>query len=152
MDLRDTIRSTGAVRSFKAGDVDDATVAVLDDARFAPSGGNKQPWRVVVNDPATCQAMADLMRPVGSTRRAGCLPDPAFAYGRSVDAAPLPTPNPLIDHILDVPVVLAVAADLGDIAIMDGNAEQAAGGRRGAASIRSAGTCCSPRAPTASAV
>lgn len=127
MDLRDTIRSTGAVRSFRADPVDDAIVAaVLDDARFAPSGGNKQPWRIaVVSDPATRQAMADLMRPVWEEYTgAQAAGHRAFAYGRSVDAPPLPTPNALIDNIVAVPVVLAVAANLGDIAIMDGNADR----------------------------
>lgn len=46
MDLLDTIRSTGAVRGFTDVPVSDATVAdVLEAARFAPSGGNRQPWR-----------------------------------------------------------------------------------------------------------
>ena len=42
---------------------------------------------------------------------------------RSLDrrAAPLPTPNPLLDDIEQVPVVLAVAADLNNIALMDGD-------------------------------
>ena len=125
MDLRSTIRSTGSVRSFRPDPVDDATVeAVLDDARFAPSGGNKQPWRVVVvKDPVIRQAMGDLMRSVWAEYMgAQAAGHRAFAYGRAVDAPPLPTPNALIDHILDVPVVLAVAGDLRDIAIMDGNA------------------------------
>jgi nitroreductase len=46
-----------------------------------------------------------------------------FAFGRSIDAPPVDVPNMLIDEIETVPVVLAIAADLRDIAIMDGNAE-----------------------------
>ena len=47
------------MRSFTDRPVDDATVAaVLDTARFAPSGGNRQPWKVaVVKDPAIRQSM-----------------------------------------------------------------------------------------------
>ncbi|HAP76778.1 MAG TPA: NADH dehydrogenase FAD-containing subunit, partial [Acidimicrobiaceae bacterium] len=65
MELTTALRTTGAVRGFTADPVDDATIAaVLDDARFAPSGGNRQPWRVaVVRDPAVRRGMADLMRP-----------------------------------------------------------------------------------------
>lgn len=125
MDLRSTIRTTGSVRTFRPDQVDDATVeAVLDDARFAPSGGNKQPWRVVVvKDPAIRTAMGVQMSAVWAEYMgAQAAGHRAFAYGRSVDAPPLPTPNPLIDGILQVPVVLAVAGDLRDIAIMDGNA------------------------------
>ncbi|MEN9822045.1 MAG: hypothetical protein RLZ04_471, partial [Actinomycetota bacterium] len=49
MDLRTALRTTGTVRGFTDQPVDDALlVEILDDARFAPSGGNKQPWRVAV--------------------------------------------------------------------------------------------------------
>ena len=49
MDLRGRARSTGAVREFTDEAVDDVTLAdLLDDARHAPSGGNRQPWRVAV--------------------------------------------------------------------------------------------------------
>ena len=47
-----------------------------------------------------------------------------FAFGRSIDAAPVAVPNALIDEIGTVPVVLAVAANLHDIAIMDGNLDR----------------------------
>ena len=49
MELDDAMRTTGAVRAFTDAPVDDATLyRVLERARFAPSGGNRQPWRVVV--------------------------------------------------------------------------------------------------------
>jgi nitroreductase len=124
MDLIEALRTTGAVRGFTHEPVSDEVVAaILDDARFAPSGGNQQPWRVaVVRDPAIRQAVAELMRPVwqeyAGAQAAG---KRAFAFGRSTGDPPLDVPNPLIDHIVDVPVVLAVAADLRKVAIMDGN-------------------------------
>ena len=124
MELTYALRSNGAVRGFTADAVSDATVAaVLDDARFAPSGGNRQPWRVaVVKDPAVRAAMADLMRPVWyEYMGASAAGKRAFAFGKSIDAAPVEVPNALIDDISAVPVVLAVAADLREIAIMDGN-------------------------------
>lgn len=126
MDLRDAIRSTGAVRRFTDDRVDAATVAaILDDARFAPSGGNRQPWRVaVVEDPATRQAMGELMAPVwdeyvaaGAT---GQVPYNVIGYTPPEHVEP-GRPNDLLEHIDDVPVVLAVAADLASIAMMDGN-------------------------------
>lgn len=126
MDLRDTLRSTGAVRGFTDDPVADHVVAaVLDDARFAPSGGNQQPWRVaVVKSPDVRAGMASLMRPVWEeymgAQRAG---KRAFAFGRSTGDAPVAAPNALLDQIQSIPVVLAVAADLTKIAIMDGNAE-----------------------------
>ncbi|MBM3730936.1 MAG: NADH dehydrogenase FAD-containing subunit, partial [Actinobacteria bacterium] len=47
METRNALRATASVRAFAAKTVDDAVVYdILDDARFAPSGGNRQPWRV----------------------------------------------------------------------------------------------------------
>lgn len=126
MDLRTALRTTGAVRGFTADPVNDETVsAILDDARFAPSGGNQQPWRVAVLKSAEVrQQVADLMRPVWheymGAQQAGRR---AFAFGRSTGDAPVAVPNALIDDIQAVPVVLAIAADLTKIAIMDGNAQ-----------------------------
>jgi hypothetical protein len=62
LDLVATLRSTGAVRQFLPEPVPDDVVArVLDTARFAPSGGNRQGWRViVVKDAATRSTLRDL--------------------------------------------------------------------------------------------
>lgn len=126
MDLRTALRTTGAVRGFAPDPVDDSTVAeVLDDARFAPSGGNQQPWRVAVVKSADVRSgIAALMRPVWEEYMGAQMAGRrAFAFGRSTGDAPVAVPNALIDGIQSVPVVLAVAADLTKIAIMDGNAE-----------------------------
>jgi len=62
MDLIETLRSTGAVRDFLPDPIDDAVLyRILDTARFAPSGGNRQAWRViVVKDPEKRRALRDL--------------------------------------------------------------------------------------------
>jgi nitroreductase len=62
LDLVDTLRSTGAARQFHPEPVgDDVLARLLDTARFAPSGGNRQGWRViVVKDPAARVALRDL--------------------------------------------------------------------------------------------
>jgi nitroreductase len=125
MDLSYALRSNGAVRGFTADPVsDELLTAILDDARFAPSGGNQQPWRVaVVKDRAVRRAMGELMRPVWQEYMgANAVGQRPFAYGKSIDAPPVAAPNALIDEIETVPVVLAIAADLRKIAIMDGNA------------------------------
>jgi nitroreductase len=123
MDLRMAIRSTGSVREFTGEPVDDATVAgILDDARFAPSGGNRQPWRVaVVHDRSIRRELGALMQPVWDeyaiASRAGQVPFNAIDY-LPVDQ-PVHVPNALIDHIDTIPVVLAVAADLRRIVAAD---------------------------------
>src|SRR5690349_6833056 len=65
MDLVDALRTTGAVREFVAEPVpDDVLYRVLDNARFAPSGGNRQGWRVVVvRSPEVRAALRDLYLP-----------------------------------------------------------------------------------------
>ena len=53
MDLREALRSIPATREFTDEPIDELTLrSILDDARFAPSGGNRQGWRVVVLDDA----------------------------------------------------------------------------------------------------
>ena len=126
MDLIEALRGTGAARGFTDEAIDDTTVAaLLDVARFAPSGGNRQPWRVaVVKDLALRRQLAEQMRPVWNAYAgiAAVAGDRApFAFGQDIDAPPVAAPNTLIDHIEQVPVVLAVAADLGRIALMDGD-------------------------------
>jgi nitroreductase len=128
MDLRHAIRSTGSVREFTDRPVDDAVVAeILDDARFAPSGGNRQPWRVaVVRDAALRRALADLMRPVWNeyiaASRAGEVPFNSISYTPPADAPP--AANLLLDRIETIPVVLAVAADQRRIVAADGNLDR----------------------------
>src|ERR1019366_5419906 len=49
MDLIDALRTTGSIREFTEQPVSHELLwSVLDDARFAPSGGNRQAWRVIV--------------------------------------------------------------------------------------------------------
>ncbi len=62
LDLFDTLRTTGAVRQFHPDAVPDEVLQrVLDTARFAPSGGNRQGWRViVVKEPALRAELRDL--------------------------------------------------------------------------------------------
>jgi nitroreductase len=49
VELIDALRSTGAVREYRPEPVaDDVVERILDTARFAPSGGNRQGWRVIV--------------------------------------------------------------------------------------------------------
>ena len=125
MELYDVMRTTAAIREFTDDPLPDEVLGrILDHARFAPSGGNRQPWRVaVVKDPTVRRQLADLMTSVwheylgqetDSTRA-------PFAFGRSTGAPPVAAPNGLLDNIEQVPVVLAVAADLNKIALMDGD-------------------------------
>jgi nitroreductase len=129
MELRDAIRTNGTVRRFTDEPVDDATIAaVLDDARFAPSGGNRQPWRVAVIDDAMLRReLALLMQPVWDeyleTAMAGGTPFNAVDYLRPDEIEPNKA-NDLFAAVETIPVVLAVAADLSRISMMDGELDR----------------------------
>ncbi|MFL6023660.1 MAG: nitroreductase family protein [Marmoricola sp.] len=62
MDLYDVMRTTAAVREFTADPLPDEVLAkILDNARFAPSGGNRQGTRIiVVRDTATRERLVEL--------------------------------------------------------------------------------------------
>ena len=130
IDPQSPLRTTGAVRRFTTDAVPDAAVhQILDDARFAPSGGNRQPWRVaVVNDATIRRRLADLMQPVWDSYVArGPLGVTPFNPIDDVEPRDVPhAPNELLDGIEAVPVVLAVAADLRKIALMDGQLDRPA--------------------------
>jgi nitroreductase len=127
MELLEALRTNPAIREFTDEPVDEAVVAdLLDVARFAPSGGNRQPWRVaVIRDRDLRRRLADLCMPVWSeyVAQAAVGETPFNVVTPTVvdlDAArAVHQPNRLLDGIDAVPVVLVVAADMGSVAMMD---------------------------------
>lgn len=130
MDLIDTLRSTGAVREFTDEPVDDAVLArILDTARFAPSGANAQAWRlVVVKDRAIRTRLRDLYLPPWvdylRLRAAGLRPwspvnDPDAEAAALAGPAPDGAVGGMAAHFDEVPVLLAVFADLAQLAAVD---------------------------------
>ena len=130
--LARVLRTNGSVRAFRAEPVTDGELfTVLDHARFAPSGGNKQGWRVVVLRDATRRAaVLDLMEGVAreyvALMRDGQRPFGLTAHGRwpgpgSVDlaAARAETGPSIVSPLRDAPVLLVVAVDTGLVAAMD---------------------------------
>lgn len=141
-DLLEMMRTTGAVRDFLPDPVgDDALARILDSARFAPSGGNRQGWHVVVvQDPDKRRALRDLYLPGWyeylAMRAAGLTPwapvtDRALereAVASVPRAAPGEAPVVLGDgfaeHLDEAPVLLAVFADLRALAAVDRDGER----------------------------
>jgi nitroreductase len=127
VELSEVMRTTGAVRDFTDAVVANGTIfEILDDARFAPSGSNRQGWHiVVVTDRAVRRQLAELMVPVWSEYTAQVrLGETAFSAveptSADLDAARAERqPNPLLDEIESVPVVLVVAVDLRKLAVID---------------------------------
>ncbi len=64
-DLYELMRNAPSTRRFSEEAVPrEALLRVLDGARFAPSGGNRQGWRVVVvSDPAARRSLRELYEP-----------------------------------------------------------------------------------------
>ena len=135
MDLYDVMRTTFAAREFTDDDVpDDAVYRVLDSARFAPSGGNRQGWKVVVvRNAATMQKLGELcwpaMRIAVAQLQAGEVywqtiePTSVDTETAAVDES-LPITLPILEHMEQVPVVLVVAVDLRLVASMDKNLDR----------------------------
>ncbi len=133
MDLHAALTTTGAIRDFTDEPVDDATIArVLDVARFAPSGGNRQGWRVVVvKDPTLRAGLRDLyltgwyeylaMRAAGLTPWSP-LADRTVetaAATATADIAAAASPDGFAERLDRVPVLLAVVVDLAELAAVD---------------------------------
>jgi nitroreductase len=138
VDLIETLRSTGAARTFTDEGVPDEVVhRLLDTARFAPSGGNRQGWRVVVvKDPATRRRLRDLYLEGWyeylAQAAAGLTPwsvtNDRGAERTALEAAPAMAaeaaegPGGFAEHLDEVPVLLVVFADLGALATVDRDA------------------------------
>jgi nitroreductase len=135
MELIETLRTTGAVRAFTDEPVPAEVVhRILDTARFAPSGGNRQGWRVVVaEDRGLRRRLRDLYLdgwyPYLALGAAGLVPwapvTDREAEAEVLAAAPVPAeraaagPGSFAEHLDEVPVLLVVLADLRALAAVD---------------------------------
>lgn len=127
MDLYDVMRTTFAAREFTGDPLPDTTlVRILDHARFAPSGGNRQGWRVVVvRDPVTREKLAALTVPAArrytAQLQAGENPwntvDPSTVDAAAAERA-VPMPR-LLEPVLKAAAVLVVCVDLKLVAATD---------------------------------
>lgn len=127
MDFDEVVRTTFAARAFTDEAITDVTVEqLLDRARFAPSGGNRQGWRViVVRQAETRAAMKALMEPVArhymAQRLSGENPfssiTPSQVTPEQVAAVDLP-PG-LLAWVDTAPVMLVVCVDLDVVASFD---------------------------------
>lgn len=133
MELNDALRTTGSIRSFTDEPVSDAELfTILDNSRFAPSGGNRQAWRViVVRDSKLRRTLGELyldawhdyvghllaglvaFSPLASEQdraAAASLRDAAIARSQSDGFA---------ENFADVPAMLVICADLAMLAATD---------------------------------
>jgi nitroreductase len=127
MELFDAMRTTFSAREFTTDPLPDATLAkILDNARFAPSGGNRQGWAViVVRDMKTREALAELTKPAAKRYTAQQqLKENPFntIVPTRADAATIAQTEPifrLIEPVLKAAVVLVICVDLRVVASTD---------------------------------
>lgn len=137
MELRTAMRTTPSTRAFTDDDLpDDVLYDILEVARFAPNGGNRQSWRtIVVRDRATKERIRELYdlgwREYAAHRRAGLVPFAAseghWRYGNDgpvepavdLEAARSTPVDADTSYLVEVPVLLVIVADLSKISAVD---------------------------------
>jgi nitroreductase len=126
MELYDVMRTTAAVREFTGDPLpDDVLERILDNSRFAPSGGNRQGTRVIViRDHHTREALAELTLP-GARRYLAQLANgespwnPLSPCGVDDETVAAVDGSRMAAPLLAASVVLVVCLDLGVAAALD---------------------------------
>ena len=127
MEFYDVMRTTFSAREFTGDPLpDDTLFRILNIARFAPSGGNRQGWHVlVVRDRATREAIAALNAPTArrymAQVHAGESPwntiDPTTVDTVTIEQTRVPAR--MTEPLLKAPVVLIICVDLKVVASTD---------------------------------
>jgi len=123
MQLYDVMSTLRAVRRLRTDPIpNDVLERVLQAACWAPTGGNMQPWKVVVaTDPAIKAGLKDIYHPLWGRYRDGYLkrlegePEAAAEAGRRVVKAG----DYLADNLHDAPAILVFCANPAAMAITD---------------------------------
>src|ERR1700739_3100547 len=127
MGIYDVMPPTGATRQFTGDPLpDDVLERILDNARFAPSGGNRQGAHViVVRDRATREALAELST-TGARRYAAQLANGESPWNplhppkvTAAQIAATEVPQHFTAPLRDAAVVLVVCVDLEVVAAID---------------------------------
>ncbi len=131
MELYEVMRTTFAAREFVDEEVSDKQIStILENARFAPSGGNRQGWKVIiVRDENTRLAIKPLIEPVFQRYLAqisvgespwNTIHETTLTEGQIVDQQ---LPEGFVDNLVGAPVLLLVFVDLSVVASFDSGAE-----------------------------
>ena len=138
MELNDVMRTTFSARDYTGDPLpDDVLYEILDNARFAPSGGNRQGARIiVVRDQETRARLAELAEPAakryGAQITAGESPwnpvtptrvtdeDIARAVPRASLVEPFNTASVVLVFVVDLRAVAATDQNLDRIGVISG--------------------------------
>ena len=127
MELYEAMRTTFAAREFTTDPMsDDVIERILENARFAPSGGNRQGGHVIViREQATKDALSELARPAAQRYAAQTAAGenpwntyvPTKVTPETIAATSIPAG--LTQPVRNAPVVLVVCVDLRVVASID---------------------------------
>lgn len=127
MELDEVMTTTAAVREFTDDPLpDEALQRILDRARFAPSGGNRQGTHViVVRDETTRRTLAEYgdrgarryVAQIGAGENPWNTVIPTGLTPEQIDETPVL--DRFVEPFLQAPVVLVVSVDLSVVASMD---------------------------------
>jgi nitroreductase len=127
VDLYDVMRTTFSAREFTADPLPDEVLArIFENARFAPSGGNRQGGHVIViRDQGIKDALAELAKPTAqryiTQQMAGENPWNTYVPTRvtAEQIAATRVPPMLYEPLRQAPVTLVVCVDLRVVASVD---------------------------------
>lgn len=127
-ELYETMSTLRAVRKLRPDPIpDDVIERVLQAACWAPTGGNAQPWRiVVVTSPQLKQALHDIYEPEwakyaeGFLDRFAGLPPEELARWERIAAAG----DHLAKHLAEAPAILVFCANPARMAITDASLDR----------------------------
>jgi len=133
MEISEALKTTGSIRDYTDEQVSDEILFdIIDTARFAPSGGNRQAWKViVVKDPGQRQKVRDLYLDAWhdyiSHILAGLIPfsplasdeDRRAALAQRSAAEAISKPDGYPETLQNVPVMMVICADLEVLAALD---------------------------------
>ncbi len=129
VELFEVMRGAPATRRFRSDPVEhDVLERVLEAARFAPSGGNRQGWRVIaVTDAETRRALRDLYQPhwrayFDHTGASEILANPGEHDAAHVRM--LRRSDEFADRLHEVPLHLVVCVRIADMLITDGELDR----------------------------
>jgi nitroreductase len=127
MELYEAMRSTFAARHYLDEQIpDEVLFRMLDNARFAPSGGNRQGWRLlVIKNKDIRRQLKGILEPTIKQYKTQAMngETPFCSIGVSSvtsEAIDKMSPSfPLVDEIEDAPVLLVICVDLSLVTSFD---------------------------------
>ena len=133
MDLLEVMRTTFACRDFQNEEIEDEVIhRILDNARFAPSGGNRQGIHViVVKNSEKKRKLGQLCGPTlllyAAQQKAGEVPFNTV-QSSSISEQEIDTNSvhdfEMFNRLEEVPLLLLVSIDLSEVASMDKDLER----------------------------